>query len=334
MEAPDEKSIITYVVSFYHYFSKMKALAVEGKRIGKVHGAQEWGRWEPGNHTGLRLGWDWPPSLPLPGQVLDQVLEVGKIIERYEELATELLAWIHRTVGLISNQKFANSLSGVQQQLQAFTAYCTLEKPVKWGLAQQGGWQVWVWRQGSWAQAPSGFRRRETWRCCSSASRANCGPATVVSTCPGRAVASGILTRWVALWGCIGCALLKGALHIADVMHLTSILMVFPGVKGHEEARFFFQCVQRCHKCWAWPQTEKPRPLNCGELLESYLFIWLPQVFTAACGILVVACELSFSMWDLVPWPGVEPRVPALGAQSLSHWTSREVLSAFIIMIM
>lgn len=36
MENPDEKSIITYVVSFYHYFSKMKALAVEGKRIGKV----------------------------------------------------------------------------------------------------------------------------------------------------------------------------------------------------------------------------------------------------------------------------------------------------------
>uniref|UniRef100_A0A8D1II72 Spectrin beta, non-erythrocytic 4 n=1 Tax=Sus scrofa TaxID=9823 RepID=A0A8D1II72_PIG len=98
MEAPDEKSIITYVVSFYHYFSKMKALAVEGKRIGKV---------------------------------LDQVLEVGRIMERYEELAAELLAWIHRTVGLISNQKFANSLSGVQQQLQAFTAYCTLEKPVK-----------------------------------------------------------------------------------------------------------------------------------------------------------------------------------------------------------
>ncbi|EMP24446.1 Spectrin beta chain, brain 3, partial [Chelonia mydas] len=36
MENPDEKSIITYVVSFYHYFSKMKALAVEGKRIGKA----------------------------------------------------------------------------------------------------------------------------------------------------------------------------------------------------------------------------------------------------------------------------------------------------------
>lgn len=36
-ENPDEKSIITYVVAFYHYFSKMKALAVEGKRVGKVH---------------------------------------------------------------------------------------------------------------------------------------------------------------------------------------------------------------------------------------------------------------------------------------------------------
>uniref|UniRef100_A0A8C3CU77 Spectrin beta chain n=1 Tax=Cairina moschata TaxID=8855 RepID=A0A8C3CU77_CAIMO len=98
MEDPDEKSIITYVVSFYHYFSKMKALAVEGKRIGKV---------------------------------LDQAMEIEAIIERYEALAAELLAWVQHTVTIISNQKFANSLTGVQQQLQAFTAFCTLEKPVK-----------------------------------------------------------------------------------------------------------------------------------------------------------------------------------------------------------
>uniref|UniRef100_A0A8C3UTA1 Spectrin beta chain n=1 Tax=Catharus ustulatus TaxID=91951 RepID=A0A8C3UTA1_CATUS len=98
MEDPDEKSIITYVVSFYHYFSKMKALAVEGKRIGKV---------------------------------LDQVMEIAAITARYEALAAELLAWIQHTITIIANQKFANSLSGVQQQLQAFTAFCTLEKPVK-----------------------------------------------------------------------------------------------------------------------------------------------------------------------------------------------------------
>ena len=36
VEFPDEKSIITYVVTFYHYFSKMKAETVQGKRIGKV----------------------------------------------------------------------------------------------------------------------------------------------------------------------------------------------------------------------------------------------------------------------------------------------------------
>ena len=36
VEFPDEKSIITYVVTFYHYFSKMKAETVQGKRIGRV----------------------------------------------------------------------------------------------------------------------------------------------------------------------------------------------------------------------------------------------------------------------------------------------------------
>ena len=30
-------------------------------------------------------------------------------------------------------------------------------------------------------------------------------------------------------------------------------------------------------------------------------------------------------MWDLVPQPGIKSRPPALGLQSLSHWTTREV---------
>ena len=30
-------------------------------------------------------------------------------------------------------------------------------------------------------------------------------------------------------------------------------------------------------------------------------------------------------MWDLVPWPAIEPGLPALGVQSLSHWTTSEV---------
>ena len=30
---------------------------------------------------------------------------------------------------------------------------------------------------------------------------------------------------------------------------------------------------------------------------------------------------INCGMWDLVPWPGIEPRPSVLGMQSLSHWT-------------
>ena len=33
----------------------------------------------------------------------------------------------------------------------------------------------------------------------------------------------------------------------------------------------------------------------------------------------------SYGIWDLIPQPGIEPRPPALGAWSLSRWTTREV---------
>ena len=42
--------------------------------------------------------------------------------------------------------------------------------------------------------------------------------------------------------------------------------------------------------------------------LASFLFIYL--------------C-LSCSMGDLVPWSGIDLKLPALGAQSLSHWTTK-----------
>ncbi|XP_040916505.1 spectrin beta chain, erythrocytic [Toxotes jaculatrix] len=97
-ENPDEKSIITYVVAFYHYFSKMKQLAVEGKRVGKV---------------------------------LDHAIETEKMIDKYETLVSDLLTWIEQTIIVLNNRKLANSLTGVQQQLQAFNTYRTVEKPPK-----------------------------------------------------------------------------------------------------------------------------------------------------------------------------------------------------------
>ena len=39
----------------------------------------------------------------------------------------------------------------------------------------------------------------------------------------------------------------------------------------------------------------------------------------------LAALSLSCSMWDLVPWPGIKPEPPALGAGSLSPRTAREV---------
>ena len=51
-----------------------------------------------------------------------------------------------------------------------------------------------------------------------------------------------------------------------------------------------------------------------------FLLIFLIFIF-----IYLAALCLSCNMCDLLPWPGIEPWLPALGAQNLSHQTSREV---------
>ena len=48
-------------------------------------------------------------------------------------------------------------------------------------------------------------------------------------------------------------------------------------------------------------------------LIDVFLFIFL------------AVPGLSCSMWDLVPWPGMELRPPALRVRHLSHWTTRKV---------
>ena len=56
----------------------------------------------------------------------------------------------------------------------------------------------------------------------------------------------------------------------------------------------------------SWPALD---PLSTGNLWSS----------------LQHAASFNCSIWDLVPWPGIKPWPPALGAQSLSHWATREV---------
>ncbi|NWZ16496.1 SPTB1 protein, partial [Agelaius phoeniceus] len=123
-ENPDEKSIITYVVAFYHYFSKMKVLEVEGRRLGKVgNGVEVVG--------GVLLGCQTLMLTPVPPQVIEHAKETERMIEGYGGLASDLLTWIEQTIASLNSRSFANSLAGVQHQLQAFSTYRTVEKPPK-----------------------------------------------------------------------------------------------------------------------------------------------------------------------------------------------------------
>ncbi|KAF9819116.1 hypothetical protein SFRURICE_000781 [Spodoptera frugiperda] len=107
VDHPDEKSIITYVVTYYHYFSKMKQETVQGKRIGKVVGI---------------------------------AMENDKMMQEYESLTSDLLQWIERTIEALGDRTFANSLEGVRQQLIQFANYRTVEKPPK--FVEKGNLEV------------------------------------------------------------------------------------------------------------------------------------------------------------------------------------------------
>ena len=49
-------------------------------------------------------------------------------------------------------------------------------------------------------------------------------------------------------------------------------------------------------------------------------------IIVAVCGIFSCGMRiLNCGIWDLAPWPGMESGPPALGAGTLSHWTTREV---------
>ncbi|XP_059484523.1 spectrin beta chain isoform X2 [Neocloeon triangulifer] len=107
VEQPDEKSIITYVVTYYHYFSKLKQETVQGKRIGKVVGI---------------------------------AMDNDRMVQEYESLTSDLLKWIESTIDSLGDRNFINSLVGVQSQLAQFSAYRTVEKPPK--FVEKGNLEV------------------------------------------------------------------------------------------------------------------------------------------------------------------------------------------------
>ena len=56
-----------------------------------------------------------------------------------------------------------------------------------------------------------------------------------------------------------------------------------------------------------------------------YYYLWPYLFLLIFIFIYLAALGLSGSVWALVSWPEIEPGPPALGAQSLSHWTTKEV---------
>ena len=107
------------------------------------------------------------------------------------------------------------------------------------------------------------------------------------------------------LWGCFRYLLLQKARGLAALLHSDGPLS--PLVAPHFSISFW------CLAC--------PLPDNRLFYLFSYMEVLVP-----AGKIFHLFRELfSCSIWDLVPWPGKEPWPLAFGAQTLSHWTTRNV---------
>ena len=66
-------------------------------------------------------------------------------------------------------------------------------------------------------------------------------------------------------------------------------------------------------RLWCWQATD------WGKIHSLSLFFKNIYVFIS-----LATLGLSCGLWDLVPQPGVEPRPPALRAQSPSYWSTRE----------
>ena len=94
----EKRIIMTYVVAYYHYFSKMKDDQVQSKRIAKVVGS---------------------------------AIQIDTDIKDYENMTTALLEWIQLTIERPSEREFNNSLHGFQQQLTASNRYLINGKWVK-----------------------------------------------------------------------------------------------------------------------------------------------------------------------------------------------------------
>ena len=90
-----------------------------------------------------------------------------------------------------------------------------------------------------------------------------------------------------------------------------------------EAAKWFGVCATNLWDRAGSSLYHQPALSNPSSSMSRHFKKYL-SIYLAALGLSCSTCDHCV-VWDLVPWPGMEPKPTALGAWSLSHWTTREV---------
>ncbi|XP_047920914.1 spectrin beta chain, non-erythrocytic 5 [Anser cygnoides] len=96
---PDERSIMTYVSLYYHYFSRMKQGQTIQKRLAKI---------------------------------VFLLKEIDDLKLLYEQMVSDLLKWIKQKVIELDDRRFPNSLQEMWLLMSNFKTFRTVEKPPKY----------------------------------------------------------------------------------------------------------------------------------------------------------------------------------------------------------